>query len=99
MTASTLTSVLARPVVPATSHAGFSRRVGKLCQTKQLIRRQEETVDVSPSSRTSLVTGGGSGIGKGVAATAVEAGGIAAIVGRNAPPTRRFGTYEVNGTH
>jgi 7-alpha-hydroxysteroid dehydrogenase len=39
-------------------------------------------VDVSLSGRTYLVTGGGSGIGKGVAAALVGAGGNVVIVGR-----------------
>jgi 7-alpha-hydroxysteroid dehydrogenase len=41
-------------------------------------------VDLSLGSRTYLVTGGGSGIGKGVAATLVEAGANVLIVGRSA---------------
>jgi 7-alpha-hydroxysteroid dehydrogenase len=39
---------------------------------------------LSLSDRTFLVTGGGSGIGKGVAAAVVAAGGNAMLVGRNA---------------
>jgi NAD(P)-dependent dehydrogenase (short-subunit alcohol dehydrogenase family) len=41
-------------------------------------------VQLSLADRTFLVTGGGSGIGKGVAATVVGAGGNAMLVGRNA---------------
>jgi NAD(P)-dependent dehydrogenase (short-subunit alcohol dehydrogenase family) len=41
-------------------------------------------VQLSLADRTILVTGGGSGIGKGVAAAVVAAGGNAMIVGRNA---------------
>jgi NAD(P)-dependent dehydrogenase (short-subunit alcohol dehydrogenase family) len=41
-------------------------------------------VQVSLTDRTVLVTGGGSGIGKGVAAAVVAAGGNAMLVGRNA---------------
>jgi NAD(P)-dependent dehydrogenase (short-subunit alcohol dehydrogenase family) len=41
-------------------------------------------VQLSLSERTFLVTGGGSGIGKGVAAAVVAAGGNAMLVGRNA---------------
>jgi 7-alpha-hydroxysteroid dehydrogenase len=41
-------------------------------------------VELSLGGRTYLVTGGGSGIGKGVAATLVEAGGNVLIVGRDA---------------
>ena len=41
-------------------------------------------VELSLADRTILVTGGGSGIGKGVAAAAVAAGGNVMIVGRNA---------------
>jgi len=41
-------------------------------------------VQLSLSDRTVLVTGGGSGIGKGVAAVVVAAGGNAMLVGRNA---------------
>jgi 7-alpha-hydroxysteroid dehydrogenase len=41
-------------------------------------------VQLSLAERTILVTGGGSGIGKGVAAAVVAAGGNAMIVGRNA---------------
>jgi 7-alpha-hydroxysteroid dehydrogenase len=41
-------------------------------------------VKLSLGGRTYLVTGGGSGIGKGVAATLVEAGGNVLIVGRDA---------------
>jgi NAD(P)-dependent dehydrogenase (short-subunit alcohol dehydrogenase family) len=41
-------------------------------------------VHLSLADRTVLVTGGGSGIGKGVAAAVVAAGGDAMIVGRNA---------------
>jgi 7-alpha-hydroxysteroid dehydrogenase len=40
-------------------------------------------VQLSLADRTVLVTGGGSGIGKGVAAAVVAAGGNAMIVGRN----------------
>jgi NAD(P)-dependent dehydrogenase (short-subunit alcohol dehydrogenase family) len=43
-----------------------------------------EAVQLSLADRTILVTGGGSGIGKGVAAAVVAAGGNAMIVGRNA---------------
>ena len=39
---------------------------------------------ISLSGRTVLVTGGGSGIGKAVAAAVVEAGGNAMLMGRNA---------------
>jgi len=42
------------------------------------------TVQLSLADRTVLVTGGGSGIGKGVAAAVVAAGGNAMLVGRNA---------------
>jgi NAD(P)-dependent dehydrogenase (short-subunit alcohol dehydrogenase family) len=41
-------------------------------------------VQLSLTERTVLVTGGGSGIGKGVAAAVVTAGGNAMLVGRNA---------------
>jgi NAD(P)-dependent dehydrogenase (short-subunit alcohol dehydrogenase family) len=41
-------------------------------------------VQLSLADRTFLVTGGGSGIGKGVAAAVVSAGGNAMLVGRNA---------------
>lgn len=41
-------------------------------------------VELSLTGRTVLVTGGGSGIGKGVAAAVVAAGGDAMLVGRNA---------------
>jgi 7-alpha-hydroxysteroid dehydrogenase len=41
-------------------------------------------VQLSLADRTVLVTGGGSGIGKGVAAAVVAAGGKAMLVGRNA---------------
>jgi NAD(P)-dependent dehydrogenase (short-subunit alcohol dehydrogenase family) len=41
-------------------------------------------VQLSLAERTVLVTGGGSGIGKGVAAAVVAAGGNAMLVGRNA---------------
>jgi 7-alpha-hydroxysteroid dehydrogenase len=41
-------------------------------------------MQVSLADKTVLVTGGGSGIGKGVAAAVVEAGGNAMLVGRNA---------------
>lgn len=41
-------------------------------------------MQLSLADRTILVTGGGSGIGKGVAATVVAAGGNAMLVGRNA---------------
>jgi NAD(P)-dependent dehydrogenase (short-subunit alcohol dehydrogenase family) len=41
-------------------------------------------VQLSLAERTVLVTGGGSGIGKGVAAEVVAAGGNAMLVGRNA---------------
>jgi 7-alpha-hydroxysteroid dehydrogenase len=41
-------------------------------------------VHLSLADRTYIVTGGGSGIGKGVAAAIVEAGGNAMLVGRNA---------------
>jgi 7-alpha-hydroxysteroid dehydrogenase len=41
-------------------------------------------VQLSLTDRTFIVTGGGSGIGKGVAAAVVAAGGNAVIVGRNA---------------
>ena len=41
-------------------------------------------MQLSLSDRTVLVTGGGSGIGKGVAAVVVAAGGNAMLVGRNA---------------
>ena len=41
-------------------------------------------VELSLADRTFLVTGGGSGIGKGVAAAVVAAGGDVMIVGRNA---------------
>jgi NAD(P)-dependent dehydrogenase (short-subunit alcohol dehydrogenase family) len=43
-----------------------------------------EAVQLSLADRTILVTGGGSGIGKGVAAAVVAVGGNAMIVGRNA---------------
>jgi NAD(P)-dependent dehydrogenase (short-subunit alcohol dehydrogenase family) len=43
-----------------------------------------KAVQLSLADRTILVTGGGSGIGKGVAAAVVAAGGDAMIVGRNA---------------
>jgi 7-alpha-hydroxysteroid dehydrogenase len=43
-----------------------------------------KAVQLSLADRTILVTGGGSGIGKGVAAAVVAAGGNAMIVGRNA---------------
>ena len=42
------------------------------------------TVQLSLADRTVLVTGGGSGIGKGVATAVVAAGGHAMLVGRNA---------------
>jgi NAD(P)-dependent dehydrogenase (short-subunit alcohol dehydrogenase family) len=42
------------------------------------------SVELSLTGRTVLVTGGGSGIGKGVAAAVVAAGGNAMLVGRNA---------------
>ena len=41
-------------------------------------------VHLSLADRTYIVTGGGSGIGKGVAAAIVESGGNAMLVGRNA---------------
>ncbi|KUI06167.1 SDR family oxidoreductase [Mycobacterium sp. IS-3022] len=41
-------------------------------------------MELSLAGRTVLVTGGGSGIGKGVAAAVVAAGGNAMLVGRNA---------------
>ena len=41
-------------------------------------------MQLSLAERTVLVTGGGSGIGKGVAAAVVAAGGNAMLVGRNA---------------
>ncbi len=41
-------------------------------------------MQLSLADRTFLVTGGGSGIGKGVAAAVVAAGGNVMIVGRNA---------------
>ncbi|RAV15272.1 short-chain dehydrogenase [Mycolicibacterium sp. GF69] len=41
-------------------------------------------MELSLTGRTVLVTGGGSGIGKGVAAAVVAAGGDAMLVGRNA---------------
>jgi NAD(P)-dependent dehydrogenase (short-subunit alcohol dehydrogenase family) len=41
-------------------------------------------VQLSLADRTVLVTGGGSGIGKGVAAAVVAAGGNAVLIGRNA---------------
>jgi NAD(P)-dependent dehydrogenase (short-subunit alcohol dehydrogenase family) len=41
-------------------------------------------VQLSLAERTVLVTGGGSGIGKGVAAAVVAAGGNAMLIGRNA---------------
>jgi NAD(P)-dependent dehydrogenase (short-subunit alcohol dehydrogenase family) len=41
-------------------------------------------VQLSLADRTFLVTGGGSGIGKGVAAAVVAAGGNAMLIGRNA---------------
>lgn len=41
-------------------------------------------MELSLTGRTVLVTGGGSGIGKGVAAAVVAAGGNAVLVGRNA---------------
>jgi NAD(P)-dependent dehydrogenase (short-subunit alcohol dehydrogenase family) len=41
-------------------------------------------VQLSLTDRTFLVTGGGSGIGKGVAAAVVAAGGNAMLIGRNA---------------
>src|SRR5262249_16636234 len=41
-------------------------------------------VQLSLTERTVLVTGGGSGIGKGVAAAVVAAGGNAMLIGRNA---------------
>lgn len=41
-------------------------------------------VELSLAERTILVTGGGSGIGKGIAAAVVAAGGNAMVVGRNA---------------
>ncbi|MCV7282495.1 SDR family oxidoreductase [Mycolicibacterium flavescens] len=41
-------------------------------------------MELSLTGRTVLVTGGGSGIGKGVAAAVVAAGGNAMLVGRNA---------------
>jgi len=41
-------------------------------------------VQLSLADRTFLVTGGGSGIGKGVATAVVAAGGNAMLVGRNA---------------
>ena len=41
-------------------------------------------MELSLAARTFLVTGGGSGIGKGVAAAVVAAGGDVMIVGRNA---------------
>jgi NAD(P)-dependent dehydrogenase (short-subunit alcohol dehydrogenase family) len=41
-------------------------------------------VQLSLADRTVLVTGGGSGIGKGVATAVVAAGGHAMLVGRNA---------------
>jgi NAD(P)-dependent dehydrogenase (short-subunit alcohol dehydrogenase family) len=41
-------------------------------------------VQLSLTDRTVLITGGGSGIGKGVAAAVVAAGGNAMLVGRNA---------------
>jgi 7-alpha-hydroxysteroid dehydrogenase len=41
-------------------------------------------MQLSLADKTVLVTGGGSGIGKGVAAAVVEAGGNAMLVGRNA---------------
>ena len=44
----------------------------------------EAMVQLSLVDRTYLVTGGGSGIGKGVAAAVVAAGGNAMLVGRNA---------------
>ena len=41
-------------------------------------------VQLSVENRTYLVTGGGSGIGKGVAAALVDAGANVMIIGRNA---------------
>jgi NADP-dependent 3-hydroxy acid dehydrogenase YdfG len=41
-------------------------------------------VQLSLADRTIIVTGGGSGIGKGVATAVVAAGGNAMLVGRNA---------------
>ena len=41
-------------------------------------------MQLSLTDRTYLVTGGGSGIGKGVAAAIVASGGNAVLVGRNA---------------
>ena len=41
-------------------------------------------MQLSLADRTYIVTGGGSGIGKGVAAAIVESGGNAMLVGRNA---------------
>ena len=41
-------------------------------------------MQLSLADRTVLVTGGGSGIGKGVASAVVAAGGNAMLVGRNA---------------
>src|SRR6201992_1820788 len=45
---------------------------------------RERRVQLSFEDRTYLVTGGGSGIGKGVAAGLVAAGASVMIVGRNA---------------
>jgi NAD(P)-dependent dehydrogenase (short-subunit alcohol dehydrogenase family) len=53
-------------------------------------------VELSLAGRTVLVTGGGSGIGKGVAAAVVAAGGNAMLVGRNADKLSAA-TDEING--
>jgi NAD(P)-dependent dehydrogenase (short-subunit alcohol dehydrogenase family) len=52
-------------------------------------------VHLSLADRTYIVTGGGSGIGKGVAAAIVESGGNAMLVGRNAERLARV-TDELN---
>ena len=43
-----------------------------------------QVMQLSLAGRTYLVTGGGSGIGKGVAAAIVASGGNAVLAGRNA---------------
>src|SRR5262245_9311824 len=61
--------------------AATSRDVTRTCSN---YTDEGVAVQLSLADRTVLVTGGGSGIGKGVAAAVVAAGGNAMLVGRNA---------------
>jgi NAD(P)-dependent dehydrogenase (short-subunit alcohol dehydrogenase family) len=68
---------------PAREGAWFDdENVFQFCSSFGLL--EGEAVQLSLADRTILVTGGGSGIGKGVATAVVAAGGNAMIVGRNA---------------